>query len=340
MELSSFSWNGVQLLDRAFQFEEPPEGRWQGRGQVLFPAVGRQASAQWEWPPGSGTKRPMALHGFAKDCNFEEVRESCSDAGGATIEAVLSSGCLSAEQSAQYPMDFRLTITATVRGGTLSLRHTVKAGAKDEVPFALGNHITLRFPLLRVPGVAASQLWEAGLLAGTPTHEHRLNPGSLLSGELVVRPELAASGMPLTHPSACNAVLGFESAAGVEMACTLAVVQPHALRVVLQHEFACASLDSLSPASATLAEISRHRHFVLWGEVAKGAAALSTSAPPAVTASGRAALEVDPDAGFICPEPWLTGPDSLNTRRGLPVLAPGKEGTWTVTVTVEDLRAS
>lgn len=42
----------------------------------------------------------------------------------------------------------------------------------------------------------------------------------------------------------------------------------------------------------------------------------------------------DKSAGFICPEPWLGGPNSLNTKRGLVELAPGKSFRWGFAVTV------
>ena len=50
-----------------------------------------------------------------------------------------------------------------------------------------------------------------------------------------------------------------------------------------------------------------------------------SSEPPAAGAS----------AGFICLEPWLSGPDSLNTRAGCMELSPGEEQQWTFTI---DLR--
>ena len=33
-------------------------------------------------------------------------------------------------------------------------------------------------------------------------------------------------------------------------------------------------------------------------------------------------------AGFFCPEPWLGRPDSLNRRRGIVVLKPGRSFAW------------
>ena len=40
----------------------------------------------------------------------------------------------------------------------------------------------------------------------------------------------------------------------------------------------------------------------------------------------------DADGGFFCPEPWLGGPDSLNTGAGRVVLHAGEAFTWSYTI--------
>jgi len=39
-------------------------------------------------------------------------------------------------------------------------------------------------------------------------------------------------------------------------------------------------------------------------------------------------LYAQPDDGLYCPEPWLSGPDSLNTRKGVVTLAAGESFSW------------
>ena len=54
-------------------------------------------------------------------------------------------------------------------------------------------------------------------------------------------------------------------------------------------------------------QLDDHCYFVLWG---------------------------DPEQRFICPEPWLGGPNSLNTGEGLVRLPPGESFTWTMTIEI------
>lgn len=308
-ELASLSWRGVQLLDRALLFDAPPAGRWQGRGQVLFPAVGRQRDGVWAGPVDAAT--PMPIHGFVQAAHFHVAALSAGEACGATATLRLDAADLPASSRASYPFDWALSIVYTLKRGVLEVAHTVRrsaacaTGPAHRMPFAVGNHITLRFPF------TPDGSWSAGVLRGTPTHEHALTPGSLLSGAVVARPELRnAAGMPLTHPLATNGVLGFgggEAHAGGS--CELALVQPGLAAVRLTHALV-APADAVAAAGGV-----DHRHFVLWGQP-----------PPAGGEPGA--------PGFLCPEPWLSGPDSLNTLAGTPRLAPGQAATWTFTVAV------
>jgi galactose mutarotase-like enzyme len=307
-ELASLSWRGVQLLDRALLFDEPPAGRWQGRGQVLFPAVGRQRDGVWAGPLDAAAT-PMPIHGFVQRARFHVAALGAGESSGATATLRLDAADLPASSRASYPFDWALSIVYTLKRGVLDVAHSVRrSGAcatAGRMPFAVGNHITLRFPF------TPDGSWSAGVLRGTPTHEHTLTPASLLSGAVLPRPELrSAAGMPLTHPLATNGVLGFGGEAHTGGGCELALVQPGLAAVRLTHTL-------LAPPDAVAAGGVDHRHFVLWGEP-----------PPAGGEPGA--------PGFLCPEPWLSGPDSLNTLAGTPRLAPGQAATWTFTVAVEN----
>jgi galactose mutarotase-like enzyme len=88
---------------------------------------------------------------------------------------------------------------------------------------------------------------------------------------------------------------------GFRAAPVLQLIQPGTLGVRVSQEFP--SRPGLMP----------HRYFVLWGERGKR---------------------------YFCPEPWLGGPNSLNTREGAVQLAPGGCFTWTMVVEVrEDVSA-
>lgn len=130
------------------------------------------------------------------------------------------------------------------------------------------------------------------------------------------------------------------------------------------------STDTSSSASASLCDwdaVSQNLHFVLWGEppvappspaslsAAESEAGASTAAasgtegcatdstgddsstPSPTGSSGASTGDKGFARGFICPEPWVTGPDSLNTRKGLPILAPGQAAVWTVRIQLEPL---
>ena len=71
------------------------------------------------------------------------------------------------------------------------------------------------------------------------------------------------------------------------------------LRLSLSH-----SLSLSLSLSLPTTHIALPRHFVLWGEGS------------------------DEKGGFICVEPWLGGPNSLNTRKGSVALGAGKEFRW------------
>lgn len=318
-ELSSLSFDNTELLHRANDFT--PDATWQGRAPLLFPAVGRQRDGAWTWT--DGVKRPMPLHGFLAPPPAFTVAglEAAADAAGATasVTCELRSAALPAAAREAYPFPFTLRITHTLSASAgLCVRHvvTAEAGAEGEgssgpLPFAIGNHLSLRI------GPSA---WDAvRLVSGSVTHEHELAPGSLLSGQLRDRAAEFAAGAPLSAPGVTDGVFGFDTrdaaaagAAGKD--CALAVALGDGRTVTVRHwvdepqaaSAAGAAAPAQLPPACDVAAVRGHRFFVLWG--------------------------VAPD--FLCVEPWLSGPDSLNTRAGLPVLHPGQAMAWTFTVAV------
>ena len=336
-ELCSLRFRGVELLHRARDCAPAaPAGAWYGHGQLLFPAVGRCRDARYAFPPGAAP-RDMALHGFVSAAPFAELASGADDERGAELVCVLDSrepsagaaaasagaeaaataaAAFAAASSASFPFAFRLEITFRVRGGVLRVAHrvaNVDAAAGALLPFSIGNHISLAFPFEPARGGGAGS-WAAGRLLSNLTHEHLLTAGSLLSGEVAPRAELcSAGGLPLTAPCATNGVLGFGPGAGAETLlgpCSLMLVQPGGISVELVHSIAppASALRPGESAACSWEAVAASRHFVLWGE------------PPAAGVPGA--------RGFICPEPWLGGPDSLNTRRGLGVLRSGEVATW------------
>lgn len=234
------------------------------------------------------------------------------------------------------------------------------------MPAAIGNHITFAFPFQHVTSAAAASAvteagsanvsdacaavegWASGRLLGTTSTELHLRPGSLLAGTASPVPELqpGAAGLPLTAPLATNGVLALPGGSADERArarCAVRLEQPGVLAVELEQwvtpirrrepEASCGGAagaaavstatspssdpvpSAAEPVRPSWEEISAERLFVLWGQ------------PPPDSAAADAHR-----GGFICVEPWLTGPDSLNTRLGLPQLLPGEEIVWSFSV--------
>ena len=323
-ELCSLHFRGVELLHRALDFAPAaPAGAWYGHGQLRFPAVGRCRDARYAFPPGGAAPpRDMALHGFASSARFAELASAADDERGAELVCVLDSreaaaGAAPPPWAASFPFPFRREVTFRVRGGVLRVAHrvaNVEAAPGALLPFSIGNHISLAFPFEPARGAGAGASWAAGRLLSTLTHEHLLTPGSLLSGEVAPRAELgSASGLPLTAPCATNGVFGFGPGAGAEVLlgpASLMLVEPGGISVEVTHAVTppAAAARPGEAAACSWEAVAASRHFVLWGE------------PPAPGVPGA--------RGFICPEPWVGGPDALNTLRGLMVLRGGEAATW------------
>ena len=288
-QLSSLAFSGLELLDRALAFEEPaPAGRWAGRAPLLFPAVGRQRDGIYAV---AAKTYAMPCHGFGSKLPFRLL--ATTSATEDSSEAALVASALISPQT-NYPFDWTLKINFRLSPDGLTVRHEVSNAGSAPMPFAIGNHITLRLP----PPAWAS----GGICSGQITHEHTLTPGSLLSGETVARPEFATpGGLPLSFPSATNGVFGVaDGSASTPMAVSI-VVQPGNARVTVRHAADLTLCNRNSPATPLF--------FVFWGDAAEG---------------------------FICLEPWLGGPDELNSAH-CPMVPPGGSAAWTFNVEAEQL---
>lgn len=312
-EISSLTMHGIELVHRANDYSDAPQNDWYGHGQLLWPAVGRHKSGKCTH---AGKELDMPLHGFAKDRAFAVVSQKA--------ESVTLSYTVSASDAHMYPFTGTcLIVTYTVcEDGSLACDHSVQNTGTDNVPFAIGNHITLAFPF-NVPGAPEGLSgWHAGVLRGSITHQLGLGPGSLLDGTALVRGEFASEqGCPLSAPGITDGVFALDRSNTLAAAagpCTLTLSLPGYLDVTVSHAWTAPPIQSQSSKQACdWAEVQANRLFVLWGM------------PPDSITGQR---------GFLCPEPWVSGPDSLNTRVGLPVLAPGQQATWQWTVRADRAR--
>lgn len=305
-EISSLVYNGIEIIHRALDFTIPKDGEWYGHGQLLFPAVGRSKDGIYTFPDENAPSRTMPIHGFLMNSSFEEKNIGIDEQGSYATYIYKHSG------TDNFPFPFTLEINYRVtNNGVVFVNHTIINTSTDKdglLPFGIGNHITLKYPF--EPDQQGAT-WSEGRLLSTVTHEHLLTSGSLLSGELELRPDFqSSSALSITTPCATNGVFGFNtsstSSEGLGI-CSLMVVQPRSISVEICHTVVSESLDT-----EALSNILRNRHFVLWGEAPK---------------EGE-------KAGFICPEPWLSGPDSLNTRKGLVVLKVNQSLQWNFSIAI------
>jgi galactose mutarotase-like enzyme len=145
---------------------------WRGRAPWLFPAVGRSClDGRMGFYRLNGKTYKMPIHGFVMDRAWDLV--SARDA------AVVCRTQSDASTRMQYPFDFVLTATYTLRRDGVLARVKVEASRRNKrpMPFSLGNHITFNLPtgdcLVRSPARKRLLLSPEGLLTGES------NPSSL-----------------------------------------------------------------------------------------------------------------------------------------------------------------
>lgn len=137
---------------------------WSGRAPVLFPIVGRAPGDQITV---AGHTAEMAQHGFARRNRFTLARADQT----ACTHVLLPNEAI----RAAYPPDFRLELTHSLNGPTLSVTATVTNPGTTPLPFGLGFHPAFRWPL---PG-AEGQPHHVTLDTGTDPEMARLSGGLL-----------------------------------------------------------------------------------------------------------------------------------------------------------------
>lgn len=156
-ELASFkvTRNGqmVELLYNARNYN-PPAGTFHGRAPLLWPAVGAQYPVDTvpkeSCGMGSykidGRSYPMPCHGFAKDMPWHEVSRS-ADARGARVTVELRDSDTTRKY---YPFAFRLDATVELANGAVTIDYVVYSDSSNSglMPFAIGNHLGFKIPLI------------------------------------------------------------------------------------------------------------------------------------------------------------------------------------------------
>ncbi len=85
----------------------------------------------------------MPIHGFAKGQRWTVVT---APRKGNVASVTIALGDTQ-ETRALFPFSFRFSITYSLRGNRLSVRHRVTNLSKNVMPFSVGNHMTFALPL-------------------------------------------------------------------------------------------------------------------------------------------------------------------------------------------------
>jgi galactose mutarotase-like enzyme len=144
----------IELLYNARNYNPPP-GTFHGRAPLLWPAVGAQ------YPVGTVPKESCGMgsytlagktyatpcHGFAKDLPWTETARS-TDARGTRVTVELRDSDATRKF---YPFAFRLDATFELANGQLTVDYVVNsdAGNAGPMPFAIGNHLAFKVPLVK-----------------------------------------------------------------------------------------------------------------------------------------------------------------------------------------------
>lgn len=197
--------NWLETLQLARDYS--PRSGFGGKGPFLWPATGRNFPPDLEarrqagerFDEGAyehgGVRRPMPIHGFARDLPW--AVESTS-AGARGARAVLSLAD-NPHTRAMYPFGFLCTVEYVVEGGVLGLHYRVTADEGNTEPmfFSIGNHITFLAPLVEGSDPGAM------LLTSPSTTEILKTDYGIPTGE--TRPLSYADGLALGNYPALTA---------------------------------------------------------------------------------------------------------------------------------------
>lgn len=133
--------NGAELTSlrkgsREYLWQGDPEF-WSYQSPILFPIIGAAWNNQLRT---HGEVFTMRKHGFARDMDFQKVRDD-----GTRLEFELNSN---ASTLACYPFPFRLSVVYTLRDSAVDVEWKVTNTGPDSMSFQIGTHPAFNYPLL------------------------------------------------------------------------------------------------------------------------------------------------------------------------------------------------
>ena len=308
-ELSSLQilWNDTwnETIYRANDFQST-DG-WRGRAPTLWPAVGRNYTAeqlqevkraQTYIPIGSyligKQKYQMPDHGFVMERPW-----TLNDYGHDDSKAWAQCTSRSDKSTRQYyPFNFTFSVTYTLAAGVLSIQYCVTPQfPREYTSESFADTQPMFFSIgnhitFQLPFAPQGSFAET-LLSAPTKQQLGLTPQSLLSGDVFEKD--LTQGVPLNDESLHDTVIsGFE--------------QDNVwVRLVERNSFGFQiSQRGWVEKSGKIKELpAEDYYFVFYG---------------------------DPETGLFCPEPWVGGPNSLNTKEGVVWLHEGERFEWVIQV--------
>jgi len=245
-----------------------------GGNPILFPFCARTFDRGdiHFWRDAEGTRRPMPMHGIARQGRFRLDR---ADATGFAATLVPDDAAREA-----YPFDYEFTVNYRFTAASLTCEFVLKNLGSKPLPWSAGHHFYFTAP------------WEEGRTRDdyqlTIPATRRLRQDKL--GQLVPAPALPATAA-LSHPDWIDTFhLGLTS-----------------------------PVATLAPA----------------GGGASGTLSVSIGMekkappPPEATFVTWSASATEP---YFCIEPWMSPPNSPETKLGLHYVAPGRSESFVVQV--------
>jgi len=285
----------LETIHRANDFRKPDGDNWEGKTPVLFPAVGRNFTADQLVGAAQSGERPavcrygeqsleMPLHGFAQNTVWRLVSSAASEETGATVILEATPADAPAENQEWFPFQWKLEMELRVTGSDLTIVFTVFNLDDKVMPFSIGTH-----PSFRLPFVPGTDINDSGLSWGSHTVDLALTPFSCLSGESTDHTEDGS----LPASVFCDNVLGVPVNAPARLASMDLVSPKEGMGVRVSQKKVGESEEEKSPL-----------YFVNWA---------------------------DAKQGFFCLEPWCGGPNSLNNGTAVQ-LQPSKKFQWQYSV--------
>lgn len=121
--------------NREYMWDAKPE-YWKRTSPVLFPVVGSLNNGCYRY---DGKEYPMSQHGFARDMEFELLRQTEDE-----LVFVLKSG---KETWGKYPFDFELEIGYRIDENNLVISWRVTNCGDKEMYFSIGGHPAFLCPI-------------------------------------------------------------------------------------------------------------------------------------------------------------------------------------------------